>query len=73
MGLSAIYVCNDVGVVLLVMLWYTSRAKLVRRHAEDRIYAFLVFGVMIACFMEAFSYTIDGKLFYGAKLLNYIA
>lgn len=73
MGLSAIYVCNDVGVVLLAMLWYTSRAKLVRRHAEDRIYAFLVFGVMIACFMEAFSYTIDGKLFYGAKLLNYIA
>ncbi|MGX8685358.1 MAG: GGDEF domain-containing protein [Spirochaetales bacterium] len=55
------------------MLWYTSRAKLVRHHAEDRIYAFLVFGVMLACFMEALSYTIDGKLFYGARLINYIA
>lgn len=73
MGLSAIYVCNGVGIVLLSMLWYTSRAKLVRHHAEDRIYSFLVFGVMLACFMEALSYTIDGKLFYGARLLNYIA
>lgn len=73
MGLSAIYVCNGVGIFLLSMLWYTSRAKLVRHHAEDRIYAFLVFGVMLACFMEALSYTIDGKLFYGARLINYIA
>ena len=55
------------------MLWYTSRAKMIRHHAEDRIYTFLVFGVMLACFMEAFSYTIDGKLFFGARLLNYIA
>ena len=73
MGLSAIYVCNGVGIILLNMLWYTSRAKLVRHHTEDRVYAFLVFGVMIACFMEALSYTIDGKLFYGARLINYIA
>lgn len=73
MGLSAIYVCNGVGIVLLGMLWHTSRARFERQHAEDRVYAFLIFGVMLACFMEALSYTIDGKLFYGAKLLNYIA
>ena len=73
MGLSAIYVCNGVGIVLLSMLWYTSKARLESNHVEDRLYAFLIFGVMLACFMEALSYTIDGKLFYGARLLNYIA
>ena len=55
------------------MLRYTSKAKFARQHTEDHIYAFLVFGVMMACFMEALSYTIDGKLFNGARLLNYIA
>ena len=73
MDLRSIYIANGIGVILLLMLWYTSRARIVRRRTEDRIYAFLVFGVMIACFMEAFSYTIDGKLFPGARILNYIA
>ena len=73
MDLTAIYVCNGIGIVILLMLWYTSRAKIIRRRTEDKVYAFLVFGVMIACFMEALSYTIDGKLFPAARVLNYIA
>ena len=73
MDLRSIYISNGIGVVLLAMLLYTSRVRIVRRRTEDRIYAFLVFGVMIACFMEALSYTIDGKMFPCARLLNYIA
>ena len=73
MDLRSIYIANGIGVILLLMLWYTSRAKIIRRRTEDRIYAFLVFGVMIACCMEAFSYTIDGKIFTGSRVLNYIA
>ena len=73
MDLKSIYIANGIGVILLLMLWYTSRARIIRRRTEDRIYAFLVFGVMIACFMEAFSYTIDGKLFPCARILNYVA
>ena len=73
MDLRSIYISNGIGVFILAMLWYTSHTRHLGRRAEDKIYTFLVFGVMLACLMEALSYTIDGKLFFGAKLLNYVS
>ena len=73
MDLRSIYVSNSIGVVILLILWYVSRAKISGRRLEDRIRFFMVFGVMLGCVMEMFSYTIDGKVFPGARLLNYIA
>ena len=73
MDLGSIFIANGVGIFILLMLWYVSRTKILRRRAEDRVYSFMVLGVMIACFMEAFSYLLDGKVFPGSRFLNYIA
>lgn len=73
MDLRTIYITNGVGICILLMLYYTSRVKIYRRNTEDRLYAFLVFGVMLGCFMEALSYTLDGKVFPGSILINHIA
>ena len=73
MDLRSIYISNGVGIVLLLMLYFTSRTKMLRHREEDKLYIFMVFGVMIACFMEAFSYALDGHVFPGARFLNYVA
>lgn len=73
MDLRSIYTANGVGIFILLVLYYTSHAKLLRHQTEDRLYSFMIFGVMLACFMEAFSYTIDGRSFSGARFLNYAA
>lgn len=73
MNLQSIYVANGTGIFILLMLHYTSRTKTFRRQWEDRVFSFMVLGVMAACFMEAFSYTLDGKTFPGARVLNYAA
>ena len=73
MDLRSIYIANGVGIFVLLMLLYVSRTKIQRDTQEDRVYTIMVLGVMIGCFMEAFSYTIDGQLFTGSRILNYIA
>ncbi len=73
MDLRSIYLANGVGIFILLMLSYVSRTKILRHRAEDRVYSFMVIGVMLACLMEAVSYTLDGKLFPGARILNYAA
>ena len=73
MDMQSIYIANGTGIFILLMLQYTSRTKIQRRQTEDRLYSFMVYGVMIACFCEMISYILDGKLFPGARLLNYLA
>ena len=73
MDLLSIYVANGTGIVVLLMLLYVSRSRTQRDSVEDRIFTFMLFGVMIGCFMEAFSYTLDGRIFPGSRILNYIA
>lgn len=73
MDLRSIYVSNGVGISMLLMLLYASRSKILRRRLEDRLYLFMIFGVMLGCFMEAFSYTLDSRVFPGAIFLNYVA
>lgn len=69
----SIYLANGVGIFLLLMLHYTSKARINRHHVEDRLYTFMISGVMGGCFMEMFSYSIDGKVFPGSIILNHIA
>ena len=71
--LRSIYIANGVGILLMLMLLYAARTRILRRGTEDKLFAFMINGVMLGCFMEAFSYTIDGQTFAGARLLNYIA
>jgi len=73
MDLRSIFVSNGIGIFLLGMLLYASRARILRHRTEDKIYTYMVIGVMIGCFMEAFSYALDGKVFPGSRILNYIA
>ena len=72
LDLRSIYIPNGIGIFILLLLFYTSRTMIARKRIEDKIYTFMVFGVMGACFMEAASFTVDGKLFPGAQALNYI-
>ena len=73
MDLLSIYVANGTGILVLIMLLYVSRSRTQRHSLEDKIFTFMIFGVMLGCFMEAFSYTLDGQVFPGSRLLNYIA
>ena len=71
MDLRSIYVSNGTGIFILFILYYASRSRILRRRVEDRLYTFMIFGVMLGCFMEAFSYTLDGRVFPGARTINY--
>ena len=73
MDLRSIYISNGVGMFLLLMLVYASRTKILAHRLEDRLYSCMLTGVFVACFMEAFSYYLDGKIFWGSRVLNYIA
>lgn len=73
MDLRSIFVTNGVGIFILLMLYYVSRTRILRRRTEDRLYSFMIFGVMLGCFTEAFSYALDGRVFPGAIALNYLA
>lgn len=73
MDLRSVYISNGIGIVILLILQYVSRTKILRRRAEDRIYFFMVCGVLLSCIMEALSYWLDGKTFIGAIAINYIA
>lgn len=73
LDLRSIYMANGVGIFILLMLYYVSQTKILTRRVEDRIYSFTIFGVMLGCFFEAFSYFLDGKTFTGAIFLNHVA
>ena len=72
MDLRTIIVTNSVSVALLLILLYTARAKTLRDRAEDRLFSIMVIGVMLGSIMETLSYLIDGKVFVGARVLNYV-
>lgn len=73
MDLRSIYVANGTGVFILLLLYYASRSRILRDRIEDRLFRFMVFGVMLGCTMEALSYTLDGRTSPGARALNYAA
>ncbi len=72
MDLKSVYVANGAGVLLLIILLYISRTRILRRKTEDKIYTGMILGVMVACCCEALSYTIDGKVFPGCLILNHL-
>ena len=55
MDLRSIYVANGVGIFIILILYYTSVKKMLKHDLEDRIFTFMMFGVMGGCFAEAFS------------------
>ncbi len=73
MDLRSVYIPNGVGIIILLVLYYACQAKTSQRRLEDRLHSFMVFGVMLGCCMEMLSYTVDGRLFPGARMINYIA
>lgn len=73
MDLRSIYISNGIGIFILMMLIYAARAKTLRRSTEDRLFTIMTYGVMLGCFMEMFSYAIDGMVFTGSRALNYVA
>ena len=71
MDLRSVYITNGIGIFLLLILYYVSRARTSRDRLEDRLYSFMSFGVMLGCVSEVLSYVIDGKTFVGARALLY--
>ncbi len=72
MDIRSIFVTNGVGIVILLMLSFISRTKILRRREEDRIYSFMILGAILGCVMETASYVIDGRVFPGSVALNYV-
>lgn len=73
MDLRSIYISNGTGIFILLVLLYVSRTKILRHRVEDKIYSFMLFGIMGACVMEALSYTLDSRVFPGSIFMNYVA
>lgn len=73
MDLRTIYLTNGVGIYLLLVLQYVSKEKVRRGRLEDRIFGFLIIGVLLGCSMELLSYALDGHVFPGAVLMNHFA
>ncbi|MBO4432239.1 MAG: diguanylate cyclase [Clostridia bacterium] len=71
MDIRANIITNAVSVAILLILAYAARSKSIRDRTEDKLYSFMIFGVMLGSVAEAFSYVLDGKLFPGARALNY--
>ena len=72
MDLRSILITDSVSVAILIILHYVARARVIRDRTEDRIYTVMVFGVMLGSIMEAFSFVLDGRVFPGARVLNYL-
>ncbi len=73
LDLRSIFTSNGAGIIVLLILLYVSRTKALSRRVEDKVSLFMVLGVLVGCFMEAFSYAVDGQQFPGSRLLNYAA
>ncbi len=73
MDLRLIFISNGVGIYLMFMLQFVSKTRIRRRRVEDKVFGALLYGVMLCCAMEMFSYLIDGKVYPGFRILNYAA
>jgi len=71
--LRSIYIANGVGIFLMLILLYAAKAKILRKDTEDKLFAFMIVGVMFGCVVEALAYTVDGQIFAGSRILNYAA
>lgn len=72
MDLRSIYITNGVGAAILLILYFASKTRTLRNRIEDRVYTIMIFGVMLGCVAEVLSYVLDGKTFFGARVLNYV-
>ena len=73
MNLQSIFTANGAGIFIIFILFYASQTRIRRWKTEDKLYLAMLLGVAGGCFMEAFSYAIDGNPFTGGRVLNYIA
>ena len=71
--LRAVYIANGIGAFLLLILNFASQTRNLRGRVEDRLFTFMVNGVLIGCLVEMLGYTIDGRIFPGSRILNYAA
>ena len=62
-----VYAANCTGIFILLILYCVSRTKTSRKHTEDRLHGFMVFGVMPGCCREMFSCSIGGRLRSGLR------
>ena len=71
MNLRSIIITNAISVALMLILRFIARTKITRDRPEDKIFVFIIYGVILGSVMEALSYAVDGKIFSGARVLNY--
>ena len=71
MNLRSIIIPNAISVAMMLILRFIARTKITRDRPEDKVFAFTVYGVILGSVMEALSYVVDGKMFPGARVLNY--
>ena len=73
MNMYSVYIPDGISVAILLILFYVARTKFLRNRMEDKLYSYLVLGIMLGSITDMLSFAIDGKVFWGSRVLNYIA
>ena len=74
LNLLAICISNGVGIALMVMLIMVySTAKGRSNKKEDIVFLVMCYGIIAGCFCETLSFMIDGRVFTGSRIINYLA
>lgn len=72
MNITAILVANGFGIANMLMLLLCGNKKSERTSFSDKVFCLLIWTTIGLCLLEAISFLIDGKIFYGAIFLSYL-
>lgn len=72
MNIIAILVANGFGIANMIMLLLSSKGTIEKKTFSDKIFISLIWVTIVLCAIEASTFLVDGKTFYGARALNII-
>ncbi len=71
-NLEEILITDGLGVLMMAVLLNLRRKNRESVWQDDRLFDTMVILTIVGCAVEALSFPIDGKLFPGARVLNYL-
>lgn len=71
-NLEEILIVDGLGILMMAVLLNTRRQNRESTWQDDRLFDAMVILTMLGCAVEALSFPIDGVMFPGARVLNYL-
>ena len=71
-NMAEIIIVNGIGIFLMVFLLLTRIENVEKRFAGDKIFDSMIWITIVGCGVEAATFFIDGKVFFGCRVLSYI-